>query len=183
MTKEKKTVVIEELKSKFSTCQFFYITDAGGMTVESVNKFRRMCFEKGIEYKIYKNSLIKKALQAVTPNIDYTEFNKKVLEGFSGVLFSPESGSAPAKLLKEFRSANPSTENKPLLKGASIDSSLYIGEKSLDELSKVKSRIEMIGVLAGTLQSVGAGLASALKSSGDKIAGVLKTLSEKEEAE
>ena len=76
---------------------------------------------------------------------------------------------------------NPAAQGKPLFKGASIDSSLYIGEETLNDLSKVKSRLEMIGVLAGTLQSVGAGLAGALKSSGDKIAGALKTISEKAE--
>ncbi len=180
MKKEKKAVVIEELKDKFAKCQFFYITDAGGMSVDSINKFRRSCFDKGIEYKVYKNTLIKKALEQSTDNqIDYTEFNDKVLAGFTGVLFSPESGSAPAKLLKDFRRDNPGVNGKPFLKGAFIDSSLYIGENTLDELSKVKSRLEMIGVLAGTIQSVGASFASALKTSSDKIAGALKTVSEK----
>ncbi len=182
MTKEEKQVVIEELKDKFAKCSFFYMTDAGGMTVDNINKFRRMCFEKGIEYKIYKNTLIKKALQANnSEGLDYAEFNEKVLSGFTGVLFSPESGSAPAKLIKEFRNNNPAVQDKLLFKGAYIDASLYIGESTLNELSKVKSRLEMIGVLAGTLQSVGASLAGALKSNGDKIAGVLKTISEKAE--
>lgn len=134
-----------------------------------------MCFQRGLEYKVVKNSLIKKALESL--DTDYTNFNKAVLKGFSGVIFSNESGSAPAKLLKDFRKEG---NEKPLLKGASIDSSMYIGEQTLDTLTKVKSRLEMIAELVGLLQAPGQRLASALQSGGGKLAGVLKTLSEKE---
>lgn len=175
MTKEEKGVLIEELKEKFASTTYFYIFDASGMSVASTNKFRRMCFQRGLEYKVVKNSLIKKALESL--DTDYTNFNKAVLKGFSGVIFSNESGSAPAKLLKDFRKEG---NEKPLLKGASIDSSMYIGEQTLDTLTKVKSRLEMIAELVGLLQAPGQRLASALQSGGGKLAGVLKTLSEKE---
>ncbi len=175
MTKEEKALIIDELKEKFSAHLFFYITDAGGMSVADTNQFRKMCFDKGIEYKVFKNTLIKKALESF--EADYSPFNQAVLKGFSGVLFSNESGSEPAKLLKVFKDKG---KDKPALKGASIDSSLYIGEDNLEILAKIKSKTEMLGELVGLLQSPAQNLVSALKSSGSKLAGVLKTLSEKE---
>jgi len=177
MTRDDKAVLIDELKKKFASYTFFYVTDASGMSVAQTNQFRRMCFERGLEYKVIKNSLIKMVLEAT--DTDYTEFNAKVLKGFSGVIFTNEAGNIPARLLKDFYKAG-STE-KPALKGASIDSSLYIGAENLDTLTKIKSRLELVAELASLLQSPGQHLASALKSSGDKLAGVLKTLSEKSE--
>jgi large subunit ribosomal protein L10 len=173
MTKEDKAILIDELKEKFASYSFFYVTNASGMSVNDTNRFRRMCFERGIEYKVIKNSLIKKALE--NTEVDYVPFNS-VLKGFSGVMFTNESGAAPAKLLKAFHKE--SNAKLPSLKGASIDSSLFMGEDSLEALSKVKSRLEMIAELVGTIQASGQRLASALKSSGSKVAGVLKTLEE-----
>ena len=177
MTKEDKAVLIGELKEKFANTTFFYVTDASGMSVADTNSFRRMCFENRLEYKVIKNSLIKKALE--DNGNDYTQFNKEVLKGFSGVIFANEAGNAPAKLLKAFYKTG---KNKPLLKGASIDSSLFIGAEQLDTLTKIKSRLELIAELAGTLQAPGQRLASALKSGSAKLAGVLKTIEEKKES-
>ncbi|TAF66652.1 MAG: 50S ribosomal protein L10 [Cytophagales bacterium] len=177
MTKEEKEIIIEELKEKFAANPFFYITNAGGMTVESINKFRRLCFEKGFEYKVYKNTLIKKAL--VQTEGDYSEFfDKSVLKGASGIIFATNSGSEPAKMLKSFRQQQAS--ELPILKGASIAQALYIGDNMLETLTKVKGKQEMLAELLGMLQSPASRLVSALKSGGAKVAGVLKTLSEKE---
>ena len=176
MTKEEKAVLIDELKEKFASYNYFYFMDAGGMTVAQVNKFRRMCFEKGLEYKVIKNSLIKKALENL--DTDYTNFNQQVLKGFSGVIFSADSPNAPAKLIKDFYKAG---NVLPALKGASIDSSLFVGKEQLDTLNKLKSKMEMLGELMGLLQSPGSRLVSALQSGGGKLAGVLKTLSEKKD--
>lgn len=176
MTREEKAVLIDSLKEKFASSTYFYITDAGGMTVDQVNKFRRMCFEKGIEYKVIKNSIIKKALESL--DTDYSEFNDAVLKGFSGVMFADEVGNAPANIIKDFRKAG---AELPILKGASIDSALYVGEQHLDALSNIKSREEMLAELIGLLQSPGKNLVSAIQSGSGRLAGVLKTLSEKKE--
>jgi len=176
MKKEDKGKIIQELSQKFAECNFFYITDASGMTVEDVNKFRKLVYAKGLEYKVVKNSLIKKALEST--NTDYSPFHGKVLKGFSGILFSPTVGNAPAKLLKEFYSTG---SKKPVLKGASIDSSLYIGEENLEALASLKSKNELIGDIIGLLQSPAKNVISGLQSGGQKISGVLKTLSEKPE--
>ena len=175
MKKEDKGKIIQELSDKFAKFNYFYITDASGMTVENVNKFRKLCYSKGIEYKVVKNSLIKKALEST--KTDYSPFYGKVLKGFSGILFA-ESGNAPAKLLKEFYSTG---LDKPLLKGASISNDLFIGENQLEALATLKSKNELIGDIIGLLQSPAKNVISGLQSGGQKISGVLKTLSERPE--
>ncbi len=190
MTKSEKAVLIEELKQKFAENSYFYVMDAGGMTVEQTNRFRRACFEKGIEYRVIKNSLIKKALES--NDTDYEPFYAEVLKGFSGVLFSAESGSAPAKMIKDFRKKT--GMEKPFLKGASVDASFFFGEKSLEELTKVKSKEDVIAELITLLQSParnlvtalntpGQQLASALNSGGSTLGALLKGIAEKKEQE
>ena len=176
MTREEKTVVIEELKEKFSTTANFYVCDASGMSVAQTNNFRRLCYERGIEYKVYKNTLIKKALES--SQADYSEFGS-VLKGFSGVLFS-ENSKAPAKLLQEFKKKG---NQKPVLKGASIDTSLFIGADQLEALSKIKSKEELVGDVIAMLQSPAKNVISALLGQGSKIAGILKTLEERKSQE
>lgn len=177
MTKEEKTAVIQELAEKLAANSYFYITDASGMTVAQTNEFRRACFNAGIEYKVYKNTLIRKALD--TLQTDYSDFDGTVLKGFSGVLFTNESGKAPAKLLKDFHKTQ--DKNKlPVLKGASIDGGVFVGADQLDTLLTIKSRQELIGDIIGLLQSPAKNVVSALSSGGGKLAGILKTLGERE---
>jgi large subunit ribosomal protein L10 len=176
MTKGKKTVVVGELTEKIANNPHFYIADASGMTVAQINSFRRLCFEKGVEYTVAKNTLIKKALEA--NNIDYSGLSSS-LKGFSGVIFSPEVGKLPAEILLEYRKKNPKLD-KPLLKAASIDSAIFVGDDQLETLSKLKSKNEVIGEVIRLLQSPAKNVISALQSSGQKLSGILKTLSEKE---
>lgn len=175
MTKEEKGVIIKELAEKFSKYSTFYITDAAGLSVNDINNFRKLCYKKGIEYKVVKNSLIKKALADV--NMEYASLEKSALKGFSGILFA-DTGNAPAKLLKEFYKTG---KEKPSLKGASVEGSYYIGVDQLDALSTVKSREELIGEIIGLLQSPAKNVISALQSSGNKLSGIVKTLSERPE--
>ncbi|RYF69171.1 MAG: 50S ribosomal protein L10 [Cytophagaceae bacterium] len=176
MKREDKGAIIEELTGKFQSIPFFYITEANGMTVAETNNLRRMCFEQGIEYRVVKNTFIKKALEAL--DTDYTPFNDAVLHGQSAVMFHADNGKAPAKLIKEFRKTN----DKLQLKAASIDYSLFIGAEQLDTLIALKSKEELIGEIIGLLQSPAKNVISALQSGGNKLAGILKTLSEREEA-
>ncbi|MGF1636748.1 MAG: 50S ribosomal protein L10 [Cyclobacteriaceae bacterium] len=176
MIKEDKAKIIEELVEKFKENPYFYITDASGLTVAQVNQLRALCFERGISYRVVKNTLIKKALDQL--DADYTPFDNGVLKGFSGILFTAESGKAPAKLIKEFRKK--ASSPKPLLKGASIDSDLFIGEEQLDTLVSIKSKFELIGDVIFLLQSPATSVISALSSGKHKLAGIVKTLSERE---
>jgi large subunit ribosomal protein L10 len=176
MTKEEKGIIIQELSEKFAATPYFYITDTGGLTVTEVNAFRRMCFQRGFEYRVVKNTLIAKALE--TTGVDYTPFNDTVFKGLSGIIFSPENPKSPAKLIKDFKKE--AGKDKIKFKGASIEGGLFIGEDQLAALENVKTKQEMIGEIIGLLQSPAKNVISALQSGGTTIAGILKTLSEKE---
>ena len=174
MTREKKAIVISELSNKFKENKSFYFADAGGFTVAETNDFRKKCFESGVEYKVAKNSLIKKALESI--DADFSELNA-VLTGFSGVMFSGENASAPAKLIKEFKKTD--KDDRPRLKAASIEFDLFIGEEHLATLSTLKSKDELIGEVIGLLQSPMSNVMSSLNSGKHTIAGLVKTLSER----
>ncbi len=176
MTREEKAIVVDELVQKLSDNSNFYITDASGMTVAETNALRRLCFEKGVEYRVFKNTMIQKALERM--DTDYTPFDESVLKGFSGIMFSGENANTPAKLIKEFRKK--SGGESPMLKGASIDTDLFIGEENLNMLSKLKSKAELIGEVITLLQSPAKNVISGLQGAGGKLAGILQTLSERE---
>jgi len=89
MTRDEKKVIIDGLTEKFKENPFFYITDASGFSVAQVNAFRRACYDKGVDYKVYKNTLISKALENLDG--DYSELSDKALKGFSGIIFSNET--------------------------------------------------------------------------------------------
>ena len=166
MTREEKEKIIEGLSQKFSENAHFYVTDANGFTVEQINNFRRQCFKSGIEYRVYKNTLIQKALER-QEGVDYSPiFN--VLTGFSGIMFSKETGNAPAKILKEYRKK---MEGKPVLKAASIKSELYIGDENLNTLADLKSKNELIGEIISMLQAPARNIISALQNRKDAPAG------------
>lgn len=177
MTKEEKKSIIESLTDKFKETPHFYITDASGFSVAQVNAFRRMCFEKGVEYKVYKNTLIKKALENL--EVDYTDFSNKTLVGFSGVIFSKETSNLPAKVLIDFRKKQGKKETRPVFKGASIAGDQFLGEQTLELLSRLKSKEELLGEIIDLLQSPAKNVISALQSGQNSLAGLVKTLSER----
>lgn len=174
MTREEKAQIIEQLTQKFADHAHFYITDASGLTVEQVNAFRKLCYKSGIEYGVYKNTLIRKALEKQ----EGTDFSPlfKVLNGFSGVIFSKEVGNAPAKVIKEYRTK---LEGKPVLKAASIETALFIGDENLTALVELKSKNELIGEVISLLQSPAKNVLSALLSGKQKVAGIVKALEER----
>ena len=173
MTREEKGQIIDELAEKFSQHKHFYITDATGFTVAQINAFRRICFNKGVEYRVYKNTLIRKALERQQGNYESVY---KVLKGFSGVIFSKELGNVPAKAILEYRKKN---EGKPGFKAASVESDLYIGEENLNVLNDLKTKNELIGEVISMLQSPVKNVLSALLSSKQTVAGLVKTLEER----
>lgn len=179
MTKEEKYALVDELSDKLANTDYFYIADTAGMTVAQINEFRGMCFKAGLEYKVIKNTLISKALERLDNDTDYTAFDS-VLKGTSGIIFSPEAANAPAKVLKEFKKK--ANWDKDLLKGASIDSALFVGPEHLEALSNLKSKTELIGDVIGLLQSPATNVLRALQSGGDTLTGLLKALEEKDAA-
>ncbi len=171
MTREEKGQIIDALAEKFSQHEHFYITDASGLTVAQINAFRRLCFNAGIEYGVYKNTLIRKALEKQEGN--YEELFK-ALHGFSGVLFSKEVGNLPAKVIKEYRNE---LKGKPGFKAASIQSTLFVGEEHLDTLVEN----ELIGEIISLLQSPAKNVLSALLSGKQTVAGLVKALEERKQ--
>jgi len=179
MTRDEKKVIIDGLTEKFKENPFFYITDASGFSVAQINAFRRTCYDRGVEYKVYKNTLIKKALENL--DADYSKLSQEALKGFSGIIFSKETSNLPAKVMLDFRKKLGKKEVRPLFKGAGIDCDVFIGEANLEVLSTLKSKQELLGDLIGLLQSPAKNLVSALLSGQNNITGVLKTLAEREE--
>lgn len=176
MTREDKNAAIAELRETLGATPFFYITDSSTLTVAQVNKLRRMCFEKGIKMQVAKNTLIRKALEAIAADSqrDYAPLYDS-LHGPTTLLIS-DNPKAPAQLIEEFRK----TAERPVLKAAYIDSSIFIGDDQVKALVNLKSKEELIGEIAGLLMSPARNLAGAIASSGSKVAGVIKTLAERE---
>ena len=178
MRKEDKIELVKDLTKKFKENNIFYLLDASGLTVAQVNSFREKCFKQDVEYKVMKNSFIKKALE--NQDIDYSEIiDGNSLKGFSGLLYAGQSPSGPAKVLKDFRKSLDS--DHPSLKVASIESDMFIGDDHLDSLSKLKGKEEIIGDIILLLQSPAKNIISLLKSSENKISGVIKALEDKQE--
>lgn len=173
MKKEEKDLVIDALVEKFSATKNFYLTDISYLTVEKSNDLRRTCFKKNIELKMVKNTLLKKAFERM--EMDFSPLFP-VLKGSTSVMFT-DSINEPAKLIKEFRKKN----DRPVLKAAFVEESFYIGDNQIDALISIKTKNEVIGEIIGLLQSPAKNVISALKSSGGKLAGIVKTLSERPE--
>jgi large subunit ribosomal protein L10 len=175
MTKENKIQFVQELAEKFRTYPNFYITDTGGLTVAEVNELRGLCYEADIPLQVIKNTLIRKALESLDD--DYSEVFDS-LKGPSSVFFATsETPNVPAKLINKFKKGR----EKPILKAAVIETAVFKGDDQLKVLADMKSKDELIGEIVGLLQSPAKNVISALKSGGGKLAGILKTLSEREE--
>jgi large subunit ribosomal protein L10 len=172
MTKEQKSQYIDELSGKLAESGVFYLADTGALTVETINELRRKCFNSNVELKVVKNTLLEKALEKIEDR-DYSELYG-VLSGPTSIMFA-ETGNVPAKLIKDFRKKN----DKPILKAAYIDESIYVGDENLEFLSAIKSKDELIGEIIGLLQSPAKNVISGLKSGGSTIAGLIKTLQER----
>lgn len=172
MTREEKNQELQSLTEKISELTSFYLADSSTLNVAKMNQFRGKCFEKDVQFKVVKNTLLKKALEA-----SETDFESmyELLSGPTALMYSAEAKNS-AVVLKEFREEN----DKPVLKGAFIDGSFYIGDDKIKELASLKSKEELLGEVITLLQSPATNVISALSSGGSTIAGVLQTLSEKE---
>ncbi|MDG5489910.1 50S ribosomal protein L10 [Psychroserpens sp. SPM9] len=172
MTREEKSQVIEELTAQLADNANIYLADISGLNASNTSDLRRACFKANVQLNVVKNTLLTKAMEA--SDKDFGDL-PTVLKGNTSVMYS-ETGNAPAKVIKNFRKKS----DKPLLKGAFIEEAIYLGDDQLDMLVDIKSKEELIGDIIGLLQSPAKNVISALKSGGGTIAGIIKTLSEKE---
>lgn len=171
MKKEDKSVIIEQLSATIKEYGNFYLTDIEALNAGKTSSLRKACFKKDIKLVVVKNTLFKKALEAVEG--DYSPLDEKLV-GNTAIMFSTVV-NAPARLIKDF-TKDTKGEGKPLLKAAFVQESFYVGAENLDALVSLKSKEEMIGDVIGLLQSPAKNLISALGSGGQAIQGILKTL-------
>ena len=175
MRKELKAQIIESISAQIKETPNFYITDISGLNAEQTTKLRCACFEAGIKLTVVKNTLF----HHVIKELDNEEINTLActLEGNTAIMYT-EVANAPAKLIKKFQKDG---FEKPALKGAYVQECAFVGADKLEELASIKSKEELLGDIIGLLQSPAKNVVSALQSAGDKLAGIVKTLSEKEE--
>ena len=171
MTKQEKIQEIEDLTTEISAVKNLYLTDIAGLDAVQTTALRRACFNANIKLTVVKNTLLAKAMDASEK--DFGEL-QSVLKGNTSLMFS-ESGNSPAKLIKDFRKKS----DKPVLKGAYIEESIYIGDDQIDFLESIKSKDELIGEVITILQSPAKNVILALQSGVSNISGILKTLSER----
>lgn len=172
MTREEKAQAIENLTVQLGDSTNIYLTDVSGLDAAKTSNLRRACFKAGIELTVVKNTLLAKAMEASEKNFgDLTD----VLKGNTAMMFS-EVGNAPAKVIKDFRKKS----DRPILKGAYIEEAIYLGDDQVEALVNIKSKVELIGEIITLLQSPAKNVVSALQSGGGTLAGIIKTLSEKE---
>ena len=163
--------MIEVLDGMLNDNNNFYLADISGLTAEENSALRRLCFKRDVSLQVVKNTLLKKALEK--NNADFSELYD-VLVGNTSIM-QAEAGNAPAKVIKEFRKKN----DKPILKAAHIEESLYIGDENLSALADLKSKDELIGDIITLLQSPAKNVISSLQSGGNKLSGIVKALEER----
>ena len=172
MKKEDKSVIIEMIENTLGEYACVYLVQTGGMNAEKTSALRRACFKDDVKMLCVKNTLLKKAFEA--SETDYSGLYD-LLHGETTLLLS-NIGNAPAKLIKNFRDKN---DTLPMLKGAFVEETVYIGEDQLETLSNIKSKNELIADVIALLQSPAKNVISGLQSGATKLHGILETLSNK----
>lgn len=172
MKREEKNALIEELKQTIESYSNFYLTDTEGLNAKETSDLRRKCFDKEIQLRTVKNTLFKIALERAEGN--YEELYE-VLKENTSIMFC-NVANVPGKLLKSVKSP----KDRPALKAAYIDGSIYVGANQLDALANLKSKEELIGDVIFILQSPMKTVLGQLNSGKNILGGVVKTLSERE---
>jgi large subunit ribosomal protein L10 len=160
MTREEKSIAIEDLTAKLAESNIIYIADTSGLNAETTSNLRRACFKAGVKLEVVKNTLLEKAMEASAN--DYGDL-PSILKGNSSIFIS-DVANVPAKIMKDFRKKS----DKPVFKGAYINSEIYIGDNLLDSLAALKSKEEVIGEIIGLLQSPAKRVLSALLNNAEQ---------------
>jgi large subunit ribosomal protein L10 len=172
MTREEKNQYIVDLANELNEYPVIYIADIGGLNAEQTSKLRRLCSQKSVKLKVVKNTLLEKAME----RLEDKNFGKlpTVLKGESSILLS-DTGNVPARLIKSFRAK----QAKPLFKGAYVEEAIFIGDEQLEVLENLKSKNELVADVIALLQSPIKNVVGALESGKTTLAGLVKTLEER----
>lgn len=173
MTKEEKNQAIDALVADLDANANFYLADISDLNAEQTYKLRAAAHRKSVGLRVVKNTLLRKALEKAEGEFDELY---DILKGNTSIMFS-ETGNAPAKLIKEMRKKG----DRPILKGAWVGESIYLGDENVAVLENIKSKEELIGEIITLLQSPAKNVISGLQTPGRNIAGILQTLAEKAE--
>ncbi|AEW86890.1 50S ribosomal protein L10 [Flavobacterium columnare] len=160
MTREEKSLAIQDLTAQLAGTNIVYLADISGLNAETTSNLRKACYKAGIKLEVVKNTLLAKAMEASDK-----EFGDlpTTLKGNTSILIA-DIANAPAKVIKEFRKKG----DKPLLKGAYINEEVYIGDNELESLAALKSKEEVIGDIIGLLQSPAKRIISALLNNAEQ---------------
>lgn len=172
MKRSDKQAIIDSLTEQINSSNHFYLADISDLNASVTSDLRRTCFKQDVKLVVAKNTLLRKALEK--SGKDVSELYG-VLKGNTSVMFT-EAANVPAKLIKDFSKKH----GRPVLKGAYVEESVYVGENQLDALVVVKSKNELIADVVALLKSPMHTVLSQLQSGGNIIHGVLKTLGERE---
>ena len=173
MNKEEKNQLIKVLNKMLDENKNFYLADISGLNADQSGALRRLCFKREVSLQVVKNTLLKKAFEK--NDTDFSDLYS-ILVGNTSIMQAEASNSA-AKVIKEFRKKN----DKPILKAAYLEESLYIGDENLSALADLKSKEELIGDIIVLLQSPAKNVISSLQSGGNKLSGIIKALQDKSE--
>ncbi|MCC7521389.1 MAG: 50S ribosomal protein L10 [Flavobacteriaceae bacterium] len=171
MTREEKSIIIADLTTILTDNNVIYLADISDLNATDTSNLRRACFKADVKMSVVKNTLLAKAMER--SDKDFGDL-PSVLHGNTSMMIANDS-KAPALLIKNFRK----TSDRPILKGAYVLESVYVGDEQLDNLVNLKSKEDLIGDVINMLQSPMRNVISALQSGGNTLSGVLKTLSEK----
>ena len=172
MTRTEKSKIIDDIKNDLTNSPFLYIVDAFGLDAEQTAALRRSCFESNVKLKVVKNTLLKLAMKDI--NGEFDQFDE-VLKGPTAIMLS-DVANAPAKVIESFRKGS----EKPVLKAAYVEESFYFGDDQLKALASLKSKDELLGDIIMLLQSPVKNVVSSLEGAKHTLAGLVKTLSNKE---
>jgi large subunit ribosomal protein L10 len=171
MKREDKNLIIDDLTQNLNEYGHFYLADISALNADDTSSLRRKCFDSEVKLMVVKNTLLKKALEKAEK--DYNDIFE-TLKGNTSIMFC-NTANIPAKVIKDFRR----TKDKPILKSAFVEETFFIGDQMLDTLVNLKSKEELVADVIALLQSPAKNVISALKSGGNILTGVLKTLSER----
>jgi large subunit ribosomal protein L10 len=171
MTREEKSIIIADLTTILTDNNVIYLADISDLNATDTSNLRRACFKADVKMSVVKNTLLAKAMER--SDKDFGDL-PSVLHGNTSLMIAKDS-KAPALLIKNFRK----TSDRPILKGAYVLESVYVGDEQLDNLVNLKSKEDLIGDVINMLQSPMRNVISALQSGGTTLSGVLKTLSDK----
>ena len=173
MNKQEKNELIDVLNNMLEENKNFYLADISGLTAEESSSLRRLCYKQNVSLQVVKNTLLKKAFDK--NDVDFSQLDD-ILKGNTSIMFAEEA-KAPASVIKTFRKKS----DKPVLKAAHIEEEFYIGDTNLSLLAQLKSKNELIGDIITLLQSPAKNVISSLQYSSNKLSGIVKALSERQE--